>query len=732
MTKSTQDISNKQFKQSRHRDVKRRENSRRGDGYPQKRTQDKPEFNPNIDRRLKKVLAEIGVPPRDEFVPDPFQLEALKVLEFADCLVSAPTGSGKTWIAEQAIRKHLAAGQRVWYACPLKALSNSKFAEFGGIFGKDNVGILTGDRKLNAEAPLIVGTTEILRNQLYDAMHRGSDLRVDFVIMDEAHYLGDEDRGVVWEEILIYLPARIPLLLLSATIGNAAQVASWLRSIRERDCKVVLETKRPVPLYPMFMHPKGTLYPLRNAKGNLDHTAIQFIVEQPPRRFGRDFSLPIFGDIIKLLRKYNLLPAIFFMKSRADCDKALTLAQKNRQPSEERKAKIRDIVLKAEEQFPRIGHHKQLWDLENLAIAAHHSGQLPSWKLLVEELLSQGLLDAVFATSTVAAGVNFPARTVVLLNSDRFNGQEFVSLSATDLSQMTGRAGRRGMDKIGFAVCLTGPFMDLEHIAEVFGSKPSPIESRIHINFSMALNLLLSHSPEQIEDLLQKSFATWQLDRKNDRYKDGSALSLLVDDFHRHMHFLTLTGFVTENGKLTTDGFWASKLRVDQPLLIAEGFRKKVFPAEDPVLLAAMFASLVNERETDDENIRQEVPPALREAFHNTVRGLSDFAVMMLDYDFNAYPLYFRPAWAIYAWMNNAGWDTVLRLSHLEEGDLVSLILRTADNLRHVRALKEVFPIAAASASAALEIMLRPPVVAEDEIPNMEAEADDNEEQRVL
>lgn len=720
MAKSIQDISNKQYKQSRRRDIKRHENASRGDGYPKRRVQDKPEFNPNIDRRLKKVLAEIGVPSGGQFVPDAFQLEALKVLESADCLVSAPTGSGKTWIAEQAIRKYLAAGQRVWYACPLKALSNSKFAEFGGLFGKEQVGILTGDRKLNAEAPLIVGTTEILRNQLYDAMHRGHDLRVDFVIMDEAHYLGDEDRGVVWEEILIYLPTRIPLLLLSATIGNAAQVASWLRSIRARACEVVLETKRPVPLYPMFMHPKGTLCPLRNSKGDLDHTAIQFLVEHPSQRFRRSFALPVFGDIIKLLRKYNLLPAIFFMKSRADCDKALTLAQKNRPPAPERKQRIREIVLKAEEQFPRIGHHKQLWDLENLAIAAHHSGQLPSWKLLVEELLSQGLLDAVFATSTVAAGVNFPARTVVLLNSDRFNGQEFKPLSATDLQQMTGRAGRRGMDKIGFAMSLTGPFMDLEHIAELFDSKPSPIESRIHMNFSMVLNLLLSHSPDQVEDLLQRSFATWQLDRKKDRYKENSALSQLVEDFNRHLAFLRMTGFVTENGKLTVDGFWASKLRVDQPLLIAEGFRKKIFPAEDPLLLAAMFASLVNERETDDENIRQEVPGDLREAFHDTVRGLSDFAVLMLDYGFNAYPLYFRPALAMYAWMNNAGWDTVLRLSQLEEGDQVSLILRTADNLRHVRALREVFPKASASAAAALEIMLRPPVVAEDETPNME------------
>lgn len=720
MTKSTQDISSKQYKQGRRRDFKRRDNR-----SPEKKRGDFPEFRPNIDRRLKRVLDEIGVPARGEFVPDDFQLEALKALEFADCLVSAPTGSGKTWIAEQVIRKYLSQGQRVWYACPLKALSNSKFAEFSGIFGENNVGILTGDRKINSDAPLIVGTTEILRNQLYDAMYRGINLNVDFVVMDEAHYLGDEDRGVVWEEILIYLPARIPLLLLSATIGNAAHLAAWLKAIRSRDCQVVLETKRPVPLFPMFMHPKGSLFPLCSSKGEqvcarLDHSAIQFMMEQPPNRFGRNHQLPIFGDIIKLLRKYNLLPAIFFMKSRADCDKALTLTQKNRPPSEERKARIRESILSMEQHFPRIGHHRQLWDLENLAIAAHHSGQLPSWKLLVEELLSKGLLDAVFATSTVAAGVNFPARTVVLLNSDRFNGQEFVPLSATDLQQMTGRAGRRGMDKIGFVLALTGAHMDMEHISELFGSPPSPIQSRIHINFSMVLNLLLSHSPDQVEDLLQKSFATWQMDHKRASRRAKSFYAQLVEEFQRHLVFLQQTGFVTDKGKLTTDGFWASKLRVDQPLLIAEGFRKKCFPAEDPELLAAIFASLVNERETDDESIRQDVPEKLRVGFYATIKGLSDFAVQMLDNDFAAYPLYFRPALAMYAWMNNASWETVLRLSKLDEGDMVSLVLRTADNLRHVKALREVFPIASASAAEALGIMLRPPVVAEDEMPNMD------------
>jgi superfamily II RNA helicase len=228
-----------------------------------------PPIRPRASPSLDAVLASIGVPEPTPFRPDPFQLQAVSAIEHADCLVSVPTGAGKTWIAEQAMARALERGQRAWYASPLKALSNAKHVEFSGIFGPEKVGILTGDRKENPDAPIIVGTTEILRNQLYDAMHQGEDLATDLVVLDEVHFMGDKDRGVVWEETMIYLPARIPLLMLSATIGNAPQIAEWLSSVRGRSCAVVQETERPVELSLLFMHPTGTLYPLlyRTHKG---------------------------------------------------------------------------------------------------------------------------------------------------------------------------------------------------------------------------------------------------------------------------------------------------------------------------------------------------------------------------------------------------------------------------------------------------------------------------------
>lgn len=671
---------------------------------------------PKADGILKKVFSSIGVPPKKEFAPDPFQLEALKAIKKADCLVTAPTGSGKTWIAEQAIKDILQKGGKAWYASPLKALSNSKYLDFSAIFGCANVGILTGDRKENSEAPIIVGTTEILRNQLYDAMHQGVTLSTDFVILDEAHFLGDEERGVVWEEVMIYLPARIPLLMLSATIGNAPQIASWLASVRRRECVVVAETKRPVPLYQLFLHPSGLLLPLlsETPDGNrrrLSKKILEYLKERKPRPIFNNRSLPPFGEILNVLKKYNLLPAIFFLKSRADCDAALDLCSKHSIP-DSRRIEIKARMDELAESAPHVALHRQTDKIENFAVASHHSGQLPSWKLLVEKLMTEGLLDSVFATSTVAAGVNFPARTIVLLNSDRYNGKEFLPLSSTEFHQMTGRAGRRGMDNIGFAVAIPGKYLDLRLVAKLADSPPLDIESQIRINFSMALNLLLSHSPFQIEELLTKSFASFLLRKKGRPGKErGSKNSPLWEDFKNHLSFLIETGFVEEAGGLTEDGIWASQLRVDQPLLIAEGFRTGIFPQSDPVLLAALISSFVNEKESDDRIDRRFMPKKLISAFLAVKKELRAFAKLMFDRGFEVRPLYLRSSSAVFAWASGEPWEKAVLISEMDEGNLAMLILRTADNLRHIRSLSKVFPEASHTAAQAVDLILRDPVV---------------------
>jgi ATP-dependent RNA helicase HelY len=265
-----------------HQENKRRRR-RQGSDRPQK-----PEARVDVPvaasgsygRELRDLLAGIGAPKPAPFKPDDFQLEALFALESEDVLVTAPTGSGKTWIAREEIRRLLEAGKRAWYTTPLKALTNSKYQEFGEEFGAERVGILTGDRKENSDAPLIVGTTEIFRNQLFDALRGGEDVRVDLVIFDEAHYLGDEDRGHVWEEAIVLTPSRIRMLLLSATIGNAGELAKWIEELRGVSCRVVTRPgARPVPLRAAFLMPDKRLLPLLNENEKLNRE-IAALIEQ--------------------------------------------------------------------------------------------------------------------------------------------------------------------------------------------------------------------------------------------------------------------------------------------------------------------------------------------------------------------------------------------------------------------------------------------------------------------
>ena len=663
-------------------------------------------FKPEIAPALKSVLAQIGKPVSTPFVPDEFQVKALEAIKQTDCLVIAPTGSGKTWIAREAILSVMEKGGRAWYASPLKALSNSKWVEFGLHFDPENVGIITGDTKENTEAPIIVGTTEILRNQLYDAMHQGLDLKCDLVILDEAHFLGDADRGVVWEEIMIYLPARINLLLLSATIGNGEEIARWLESIRKKSCAVIREEKRPVPLYPLFLHPSGCLHPFLDGK-KMAPPVTDCLRKANERRF-RGRNMPDYIGIIRILERFNLLPAIFFLKSRAECDAALTA--RGTLSSPENSVEFNDSLYELLDRFPTLNNHRQLKVLRSWSIASHHGGQLPAWKMLVEEMMNRGHLRVIFATSTIAAGVNFPARTIVLFNSDLFNGNDFNPLSATEFRQMTGRAGRRGQDNIGFMLTIAGKFMDLNHIRRLLFQKPEDILSQLKNDFAMVLNLLLSQTPEDIRKIFERSFAAYQ---QNIRHQGAtlSAAKSLWNDFSRLLKFLQKEGFVNEVGALTEDGHWASKLRLDYPLLVAQCLRENAFPDQNEKLLAAVVAFFAYDRDDDIKLTVKDLPPKLTLSFKKVVNSVRPLIHRLEAAEFPVVKLHTSAGAAVYYWAQGHSWDSVIKATGIAEGDMATLILRTADNLRQIASLKDTYPEIAACAYRAREAILREPVL---------------------
>ncbi len=676
-----------------------------------------------IDPQLASALAQIGHPEPAPFRPDPFQLTSLKALRISDVLVSAPTGSGKTWIAQEAIKVFLKDGKRAWYASPLKALSNTIFEDFSGIFGKDAIGILTGDRKENPSAPIIVGTTEILRNQLYDLMLDGRSAEFGLVVLDEAHYLGEPDRGVVWEETLIYLPRSTRILLLSATIRNTREIASWLESIRGVPCTVVATEGRPVPLYPLFLYPDGTISLLSDKQG-LKPDVVRYlnrVARKERRRLSRSWSLD-YGYILECLRAWNLLPAIFFLKSRLECDRALYRCPIVARDDEE-EARFREALETWLERFPYLRHHKGLTLLEQSRVASHHAGHLPSWKILVERVMYEGHLDAIFATSTVAGGVNFPARTVVLVQSDRYNGSEFKDLTATELQQMIGRAGRRGKDTVGFAVIVPGPHQDPHLIHERITSPPDPIESQLRINFSMVLNLLQSMRPPDVRVLLERSLAAFQQEhrrftRKQSRHDDRTQVGAydvrkeLWDEFVRHLEFLKQTGFVQHTDDLTQEGRWAARLRLDHPLLVAEAIRKGSFHDVSPEVLAGLIAPFVldNPKEIDVARQYRGQVREIERKLNRMKKHLKDLEKRLRRHGFQTAELHLWPCAALYLWARGFSWRAILRAVPIEEGDMAMLITRTADHLRQVAGLTHTHPELADTAQKAIELIYREPV----------------------
>ncbi|HEV2284273.1 MAG TPA: DEAD/DEAH box helicase, partial [bacterium] len=440
-------------------------------------------------RGLAEILRDLGEPPAAPFAPAPFQQAALDALGRGDVLVSAPTGSGKTWIAEQEIARLLdpsgTASPRIWYTTPLKALSNQKYRRFQAMYGEDRVGLLTGERRLNAHAPVVVATTEILRNSLYGD-GRGVP---DVVVLDEAHYLADPERGTAWEEILLLAAPATRLLLLSATIPNAAQLADWMATVRGRRPDVITLETRPVPLEYLLADGDGRLHPPDPARIRTRRRHPQWL-----------------ATITEGLVRHRLTPAILFFPSRRECDESARRLGTHITPGEPERAERIEEWLR---RVPQLAGHPLLPGLRRSGVAAHHAGHLTGWRMCVEELLEAGLVRFVCATTTLAAGLDVPARTVVLSTLHRHGPAGPESLTATEFHQMTGRAGRRGRDTLGITVIVAPDPGDADEGLALSGAAPEPIRSAFTPSDSQVLSLLARTSLADAEALVRRSFAAY-------------------------------------------------------------------------------------------------------------------------------------------------------------------------------------------------------------------------------
>lgn len=453
-----------------------------------------------------------------DFELDDFQKEAVKYIdEGKSVVVCAPTGAGKTCIAEHAIHRALEDGTKVIYTTPLKALSNQKFSDFGRKYGEDKVGLLTGDTSINRDAQIVVMTTEVFRNMLY-----GTNLgelaknlqNVKYAVLDEVHYMNDEERGTVWEESIIYCPTDIQIIALSATVANAQQLCDWINTVHS-DTECVYTDFRPVPLRFFYYDSSRPfdLLPLLTPDGKLNSKIRSERRDKNLRAKAKQRNTA--KDVISVLHKKDMLPAIYFTFSRKKCDEQMEKCCYLDLITKEEAKEIQKIVDEYLKENPYLEHNKHL-DYIYHGVASHHAGLLPGWKVLVEKLFQKGLIKVVFATETLAAGINMPARSTVISAISKRTDNGHRMLTANEFLQMSGRAGRRGMDKVGYVTVIGTQFQSPEEVAELVLSDANPLESRFSPKYSMVLNLLQKFSMDEAKELILKSFGYYS---SSDRLK---------------------------------------------------------------------------------------------------------------------------------------------------------------------------------------------------------------------
>ena len=725
---------------------------------------------------------------RLEFPLDEFQRTACRQLEDGrSVLVAAPTGSGKTVVAEFAVmlaRRERDA--RVFYTTPIKALSNQKFHELCDEYGEEEVGLLTGDVNVRGDAPVVVMTTEVLRNMIYADFEALADLA--FVVLDEVHFLGDKFRGAVWEEIILHLPEHVRIVALSATVSNAEEFGDWMHTVRG-DTDVILAEHRPVPLYQHVLTAKALLPLIVDGEGEL---AVRGRINPELRRLdggaggrgsgdrgddrrggrahrgrgGRSRGGPpqrrrapriSRADIARGLEETGLLPAIVFVFSRNGCDQAVRqcLFSGVRLTTQEERREIRAVVDRElagmrDEDLRVLGVSEWVAGLEH-GVAAHHAGMLPVFKTVVEHLFQRRLIKLVFATETLALGINMPAKAVVIERLDKFNGEQRVPLSSGEFTQLTGRAGRRGIDPEGHAVVVWSDAVDLEALAQLASTRSFPVWSSFRPTANMAVNLLERMDLATARETLELSFAQFQADRAvvdeahelraeqeslagyeaaverahgadRKRWEDrtrklkrrierrrrqiASRIGTVARTFEHVVDELTELDYLAVQGSgdraRVTVQPWGTVLRRiygDRDLLIAECVRRDVWAGIDAAGLAALCCALTYEPRRDDDGDPRLPGGAFPRVFDATLDVWVETDDLAESHRLpQTEPPHPGLALAMHAWATGSTLERVLEISWASAGDFVRWSKQTIDLLDQLAQASE------AGAAAELDV----------------------------
>ncbi len=683
------------------------------------------------------------------FPPDDFQLDAFRALDSGhSVLVSAPTGSGKTLVAAYAVHRALQAGGKAFYTTPLKALSNQKYGELVATYGKGHVGLLTGDTAVRPEAPVVVMTTEVLRNMLLG----GADLLADLhtVVLDEVHFLQDPYRGGVWEEVLVLSPPEIRFVCLSATVNNASELGQWLRSIRG-DTEVIVERQRPIILRHHFAAQRREdnttlLLPLlTNGKPGeegqrIDQAVRRAMRNRPtgwqPRGKGPrlPYRSPLRTELIAALDGQDLLPAIVFIFSRAACDDAVRQVVRDgvRLTDRGERAVIRQIAearveMLSDEDLDVLGYDDWLEGLE-AGVAAHHAGLVPVFRETVEECFAAGLLQVVFATETLSLGINMPARSVVIERFTKYGGAGRANLTSGEYLQLTGRAGRRSLDEEGHAVVVWSTETAFSEAARVALAPPPDLRSSFRPTYNLAVNLISRFDQSTANEVLHRSFAQWQATRPD----------LLAQQLSHRVAVLEQLGYVTE-WSLTTTGHRLARIYHESDLLVAEALSGGLLDGTEPAILAGVVSSVVfeprrarrlaghrgkHQPERRDRR-KKATPDRLGEKRLADLRWRCDALALLAERIRAAEEVHLVPrtrqpssglATAVTSWARGATFETALEVAardvgDVAPGDFVRTMKSVADLVQQV-AQVATEPATASSARQAVGLLLRGVVAA--------------------